>query len=177
MNIGTRFDYNKHVAFISTRTEIGTSREKAPIRCKWKWICWFGFFKRSGYFLPVFISDCKQAISTGLKLKFRRGLLVKHIQELAKPSHGCIGPRRFMLVGEDWQRLINCSLYFWYIMAYGSTPYIGMTPKKSGSHIKSYKWHARNVCIRSVNGLHEPYQALSSSSMGNRTINFAGKHH
>ena len=25
------------------------------------------------------------------------------------------------------------------IMAYGSTPYVGMTPKKNGSHIESYK--------------------------------------
>ena len=62
------------------------------------------------------------------------------------------------------------------IMAYGSTPYVGMTPKKNGGHIESHKWHAQKVCDRSVNGLHEPYQALSSSSMGNRTINFAGKH-
>ena len=45
-------------------------------------------------------------------------------------------------------------------------------PPKNGSHIE----HARNVCVRSVNGLHEPYQALSNGSMGNTTINFAGKH-
>ena len=39
-------------------------------------------------------------------------------------------------------------------MAYGSTPYAGMTPKKrNGGH------------IRLVNGLHEQYQALSSVSM------------
>ena len=61
-------------------------------------------------------------------------------------------------------------------MAYGSTPYVGMTPKKNGSRIESHKWHARNVCVRSVNGLHEPYQALSSGSMGNRSIKFGGKH-
>ena len=57
------------------------------------------------------------------------------------------------------------------IMAYGSTPYVGMTPKKNGGHIKSAQM-TRSKCLhRSVNGLHEPYQALSSTSMGNRTIN------
>ena len=30
------------------------------------------------------------------------------------------------------------SIYM-YIMAYGSTPYVGMTPKKNGGHIESYK--------------------------------------
>ena len=44
------------------------------------------FFKRSGYFSSVSISDCKQAIDTGQELKFKQGLLVKHVQELAKPS-------------------------------------------------------------------------------------------
>ena len=38
------------------------------------------------------------------------------------------------------------------IMVYGSTPYVGMTPKK------------------------EPCQALSSASMANKTVNFAGKY-
>ena len=54
-------------------------------------------------------------------------------------------------------------------MAYGGTPYVGMTPKKNGGHIKS-------ACVRLVNGLHERHQALPSASMGNRTGNFAGKH-
>ena len=31
MNIGTHFDYNKHIVFISTHTKIGTPQEKAPI--------------------------------------------------------------------------------------------------------------------------------------------------
>ena len=48
--------------------------------------------------------------------------------------------------------------------------------KKMATTLKVHKWHARNVCVRLVNGLHEPYQALSSASMGNRTVNFAGKH-
>ena len=56
-------------------------------------------------------------------------------------------------------------------MAYSSTPYVGMTPKKNGGHIKSAQM-TRSKCLhRSVNGLHEPYQALSSTSMGNRTVN------
>ena len=67
--------------------------------------------------------------------------------------------------------------YISLIMAYGSTPYVGMTPKKIVAALKMYKWHTRNVCVRLVNGLQERYQALSSASMGNSTINFAGKHH
>ena len=30
MNIGTHFDYDNHVAFISTHTKMGTLHEKAP---------------------------------------------------------------------------------------------------------------------------------------------------
>ena len=57
------------------------------------------------------------------------------------------------------------------IMAYGSMPYVGMTPKKNGGHIKSAQM-TRSKCLhRSVNGFHEPYQALSSTSMGNRAVN------
>ena len=63
------------------------------------------------------------------------------------------------------------------ILAYSSTPYVGMTPKKMAATLKVYKWHARNVSVRLVNGLHEPYQVLSSASMGNRTVNFASEHH
>ena len=60
---------------------------------------------------------------------------------------------------------------YMHIMAYGSTPYVGMTPKKNGGHIKSAQM-TRSKCLqRSVNGFHEPYQALSSASMGNRTVN------
>ena len=61
-------------------------------------------------------------------------------------------------------------------MAYGSTPYVGMTPKKMAATIKVHKLHARNVYDRLVNGLYEPYQALPSASMSNGTVNFAGKH-
>ena len=87
-------------------------------------------------------------------------------------------------VAKEW--MYGCTwIYIWwigdpvnmkYIMAYGSTPYVGMTLKKNDGHIESCKWHARNICVRSVNVLHEPHQALSSGSMGDKTINFAGKH-
>ena len=56
------------------------------------------------------------------------------------------------------------------IMAYGSTPYVGRASKKIVAILKVYKWHAWNVCIRLVKGLHEPYQALPSAYMGNGTI-------
>ena len=61
-------------------------------------------------------------------------------------------------------------------MAYGSTPYVGMTPKKMVATLKVHKWHARNVCVRLVNGLYEPYQELSGASMANKTVNFAEKY-
>ena len=43
---------------------------------------------------------------------------------------------------------------------------------KNGGHIKSayIQMTRSNVCVRLVNDLHEPYQALSSASMGNRTV-------
>ena len=62
-------------------------------------------------------------------------------------------------------------------MAYGSTPHVGLTPKKMAAALKVHKWHARNVSVRLVNSLHEPYQALPSASIGNGNITFAGKHH
>ena len=39
--------------------------------------------------------------------------------------------------------------------------------------LKVHKWHAWNVCIRLVEGLHEPYQILLSAFMDNGTVNFA----
>ena len=54
------------------------------------------------------------------------------------------------------------------IMAYGSTPHVGMVLKK--------KSHTRNVNIKLVRGFHEHYQALSSASMSNGTVKFAGEH-
>ena len=71
-------------------------------------------------------------------------------------------------------------------MAYGSMPYVGMAPKKNGGHIKSAQMTLlkcqcidNTVNVRLVKGFHEPYQALSSASMGNGTINinFTGEYH
>ena len=75
--------------------------------------------------------------------------------------------------GKDWEislrTVVSGSIII--IMAYGSTPYVGMTPKKNGDHIESAQM-TRSKCLhRSVNGFHEPYQALSSTSMVNRTVN------
>ena len=61
-------------------------------------------------------------------------------------------------------------------MVYGSTPYVGMAPKKMAATLKVHKWHTRNVSVRLVKDLHEPYQVLPSASMGNGTINFAGEY-
>ena len=64
-----------------------------------------------------------------------------------------------------------------FITAHGSTPYVGMIPKKKmAARFKVHKRHARNSCVRSANGLHEPYQVLSNASMGNMIGSFAGKH-
>ena len=51
-----------------------------------------------------------------------------------------------------------------------------MTPQKMAATLKVHKCHARNICVRLVNSLYEPSQALSSASIANKTINFAGKH-
>ena len=51
------------------------------------------------------ISDCKQAIDTRYKPKYRQGLLIKHIQELAKSSNGFVSSIRFTLVGGGMQQL------------------------------------------------------------------------
>ena len=55
-------------------------------------------------------------------------------------------------------------------MAYSSTPYVGIAQEKMAATSKVYKWHVQNVCVRLVNSLYEPYQALSSASMGNRPL-------
>ena len=62
-------------------------------------------------------------------------------------------------------------------LVYGSTQYVGMTPQKMAATLKVHKRHDRNVCVKLVNSLCEPYQSLSSASMSNRTVNFAGKYH
>ena len=42
--------------------------------------------------------------------------------------------------------------------------------------LKVHKWHARNVYVKLVKSLYEPYQALPSASMSSGTVNFAGEH-
>ena len=61
-------------------------------------------------------------------------------------------------------------------MTYGSTPYVGMALKKNGGHIISAQMTRLKCYVRLVKGLYEPYQALPSASMSNRTVNFAGEH-
>ena len=41
------------------------------------------------------------------------------------------------------REMIECT----YIMAYGSTPYVGMAPKKNGGHIESAQM-TRSKCLR-----------------------------
>ena len=49
-----------------------------------------------------------------------------------------------MKVSEFWA--VNCKVSHT-IMAYGSTPYVEMTPKKNGGHIKSAQM-TRSKCLR-----------------------------
>ena len=75
-----------------------------------------------------------------------------------------------------WGMAVYRRLYSNY---HGVLPYAicEMTPKKNGGHIKSAQMTARNVCVGLANGLNEPYQALSSASTANNTVNFAEKYH
>jgi len=57
-------------------------------------------------------------------------------------------------------------------MVQGSTPYVGMAPKKMAATLKVCKWHGQNVDVRLIKGFHEHYQALSSASMNNGTVRF-----
>ena len=58
--------------------------------------------------------------------------------------------------GRWWNRCVeslsNCKrlrkpVNFVCIMAYGSTPYVGITLKKMAPTLNVHKWHARNVCV------------------------------
>ena len=51
-----------------------------------------------------------------------------------------------------------------------STPYVGMALKKMAATLKVHKWHAWNVRVRLVKGLHEPYQALPSAYQATETL-------
>ena len=88
MNIGTHFDYNHHIAFISTYSKIGTPHEKAPIPCNGSGFADSAFSNVAATF--------RQCLSPIVGKLTRQGLLVKHIQEL---SHGSVSSRHFMLVG------------------------------------------------------------------------------
>ena len=61
-------------------------------------------------------SDAFQGYSSGYRVEYNLHLIEIHYTSIV-PFYGC------------------CSLTL--IMAYGSTPYVGMTPKKNGGHIKS----------------------------------------
>ena len=52
----------------------------------------------------------------------------------------------------------------------------GPKKKKTVATLKVCKWYARNFDARLVKGFHEHCQALSSASMSNGTIKFAGEH-
>ena len=93
--------------FISTHTKIGTPHEKASITCA------NGSEFADSAFLNVAFPQCLSPIVRKLftrdkKAKFRQGLLVKHVQELAKTFHEFAGSRCFMLVGGDWEQSIDC---------------------------------------------------------------------
>ena len=62
-----------------------------------------------------------------------------------------------MLMGKEVSVELQKWLVF-YIMAYSSTSYAGMAPKEMAATLKAQNWHAWNVCVRLVEGLHEPYQ-------------------
>jgi len=59
----------------------------------------------------------------------------------------CLPNRRQDAEAENNSRLNLVLKDKLYIMAYGSTPYVGMTPKKNGGHIKSAQM-TRSKCLR-----------------------------
>ena len=83
-------------------------------------------------------------------------------------------PQNCQQVSNVWHERSSKTTNHDLIMAY---THVGMTLKKMAATLKVHKWHARNVCIRSVKGFHQPYQTLPSASMANRTITFAGEYH
>ena len=53
-------------------------------------------------------------------------------------------------INSDWKSNASsglCIILLLVIMAYGSTPYVGMTPKKNGGHIQSAQM-TRSKCPR-----------------------------
>ena len=98
MNIGTHYDYNNHITFISTHTKIGTSHEKHHLRNGSE-------FADSAFSnVAASVCQCLSAIVSKLSTRdINQGLLIKHIQELAETSHRFIGSKRFTLVGGGCQ--------------------------------------------------------------------------
>ena len=59
---------------------------------------------------------------------------------------------------------------------HGVLPYAIYWDGLEKNDLKVHKWHAWNLCIRLVKGLHELCQTLPTASMGNGTINFTGEY-
>ena len=62
------------------------------------------------------------------------------------PHSYCVGEMWYILTF-DWLNLLNLYCMSSVIMAYGSTPYVGMTPEKNGGHNKSAQL-TRSKCLR-----------------------------
>ena len=71
-------------------------------------------------------------------------VVVCHHQLLPHILGICLG---FHKHGEWSRETIENSFLHYTIMAYGSTPYVGMAPKKNGGHIKSAQI-TRSKCLR-----------------------------
>ena len=59
-------------------------------------------------FSNVVISDSNQAINMGCNPKFRQGLLIKHIRELAKKKQPLTDSLVPSALGGCWQQWIDC---------------------------------------------------------------------
>ena len=69
MDIGTHFDYNNHIAFISTHTEVGTPHEKAPVLCNQSEFADLAFFSNVAATFAVctwFVYDKKGVDEPGI---------------------------------------------------------------------------------------------------------------
>ena len=63
-----------------------------------------------------------------------------------------------------------------YSMEYGSTPYIGMAPKKMAAHCMCTKWYVQNSALDIVISFYGPYLSFSSVFISNKTLSVAGEH-
>ena len=96
VTLGTHFDYNHHIVFISTHTKIGTHKEGTA---KTEVNLLIRLFERSGYFSQCLSPLVSKLSARDKNQKFRQGLLVEHIQELAKTFHEFVGSKCLTLVG------------------------------------------------------------------------------